>query len=153
MFLAALQVRRQKTLRIHPAAKDTIARLAPLASDASADPDAARLAADLPRLCPEAVRDSRRSASADAPEPRDVRLRQAPPLLAAPPMVACRCRDQDVTQESPPPAVAPEHQLEQKLLEPKIQLQAVQPVPQDESQSPQVRSREVRSGQVSPQEP
>ncbi len=144
MFLAALQVRRQKTLRIHPAAKDTIARLAPLASDASADPDAVRLAADLPRLCPEAVRDSRRSASADAPEP---------PLLAAPSMVACRCRAQDVTQGSPPPAVAQEHQLEQKLLEPKIQLQAVQPVPQDESQSPQVRSREVRSGQVSPQEP
>jgi hypothetical protein len=69
MFLAGLQVRRQKTLLIHPAAKGTIAHLAPLASDASADPDAVRLAADLPPLCPEAVRDSRRSASADAPEP------------------------------------------------------------------------------------
>src|SRR4029077_3548232 len=65
MVLVGLQVRRPAR-PIHPAAKDTIARLAPPASDASVDPDAVRLAADLPPQCPEAVHGSRPSASADA---------------------------------------------------------------------------------------
>jgi hypothetical protein len=82
-----------------------------------------------------------------------VQTRQALPLLDAPPTVACRCRDQDVTQEFPPPTVAREHQLEQKLLEPKMQPQGVQPVSQDESESPRVRLWQARSEQVSPQEP
>jgi hypothetical protein len=82
-----------------------------------------------------------------------VQTRQALPLLDAPLTVACRCRDQDVTQEFPPPTVAREHQLEQKLLEPKMQPQGVQPVSQDESESPRVRLWQARSEQVSPQEP
>jgi len=55
MVLVGLQVRRP----ILPAAKDTIARLAPPASDASVAPDAVRLAADFPALCQEAVLDFR----------------------------------------------------------------------------------------------
>jgi hypothetical protein len=43
--------------------------------------------------------------------------------------------------------------LEQKLLEPKMQPQGVQPVSQDESESPRVRLWQARSEQVSPQEP
>jgi len=146
MVLAGLQVR-------HPAVKDTIVRLAPPASDASVAPDAVRLAADLPPLCLEVVRDSRPSASADAPEPQNVRTRQALPLLDAPLMVACPCLAQDAAQESPLLAVAPEHQLEQKLLEPKMEPQAAQPAPQGESESPPVRSREARSEQLLPQAP
>jgi len=113
MVLVGLQVRRPAR-PIHPAAKDTIARLAPPASDASVDPDAVRLAADLPPQCPEAVHGSRPSASADAPEPQAARTRQALPLLDALTMVACPCLAQDVAQQFPP-AVVPEHRSEQKL--------------------------------------
>jgi hypothetical protein len=151
MVSVGLQVRHPTRL-IHPAAKDMIARLAPPASDASVDPDAVRLAADLPAQCPEAVRGSRPSASADAPEPQVVRTRQALPLLDALPMVVCPCLAQDVAQQFPP-SVVPEHRLEQRLLGRKLESQAVQPVPQDESASPQVRSREARSEQPSSQEP
>jgi hypothetical protein len=98
MVLVGLQVRRQARL-IHPAVKDRIARLAPRASDASVDPDAVRLAADLPAQYPEAVHGSRPSASVDAPEPQAGRTRQAPLLLDALPMVACRCLAQNVAQE------------------------------------------------------
>jgi hypothetical protein len=122
MVLVGLQVRRPPR-PIQPAVKDTIARLALPASDASAALDAVRPAADLPAQCPEAVHGSRPSASADAPEPQAVRTRQALPLLDALPMVACPCLAQDAAQQFPP-AVAPEHRLEQKL-EPKMESQAV----------------------------
>jgi hypothetical protein len=123
MVLVGLPVPRS----IHRAAKDRIARLDPPASDASAALDAVRLAADLPPRCPEVARGSRRSASADAPEPQAVRTRQALPLLDALPMVACPRLAQ--AQEFSPPVVAPERPLEQKLLEPKMESQSVQPVP------------------------
>jgi hypothetical protein len=122
MVLVGLQVRRPPR-PIRPAVKDTIARLAPPAPDASAALDAVRPAADLPAQCPEAVHGSRPWASADAPEPQAVRTRQALPLLDALPMVACPCLAQDAAQQFPP-AVAPEHWLEQKL-EPKMESQAV----------------------------
>lgn len=51
------------------------------------------------------------------------------------------------------PAVVPEPQLALLKLEPKMEPPAVQPVPQDESESPQVRSQEAHSAQVSPQAP
>jgi hypothetical protein len=108
---------------MHPAVKDTIARLAPPASDASAARDAVRPAADLPAQCPEAVHGSRPSASADAPEPQAVRTRQALPLLDALPMVACPCLAQHAAQQFPP-AAAPEHRWEQKL-EPQRESRAV----------------------------
>jgi hypothetical protein len=98
MVLVAPQVRRQARL-IHPAVKDMIAPLALPASDASVDPDAARLAADLPAQYPEAVRGSRPSASVDVPEPQAVWTRQAPLPLDALLMVACRYLAQDVAQE------------------------------------------------------
>jgi len=151
MVLVGLQVRHLARL-IHPTVKDMIARLAPPASDASVDPDAVRLAADLPPLCPGAVRDFRRSASADAPEPQAVRTRRALPLLDALPMVPCPRLAQDVAQEFLPLAVAPEHQLEQKLLEPKMEPRAAQLALLDESESPQVCSREAHSAGLSPQE-
>ncbi len=147
MVSAGLQVRRPSRL-VRPAATDRAVHLALSASDASADPDAVRLAADLPAQCPEVVRDSRPSALADAPEPQAVRSRQALPLLDALPMVACPHLARDVAQEFPPPAGAPERQLE-----PKMEPRDVQPALQDESASPPVRSREARSEQVSLQEP
>jgi hypothetical protein len=152
MVLVGLQVRRPAR-PIHPAVKDTIARLAPPASDASVDPGAVRLAADLPPQCPEAVHGSRPLASADAPEPEPqaVRMRQALPLLDAQPMVACPCLAQNVAQQFPS-AVVSEHRSEQKL-EPKMESQSAQRELQDESASPQVRSRETQSERVSPQEP
>jgi hypothetical protein len=119
MVLVGLQVRRPA----RPTVKDTIARLAPPASDASVDPDAVRLAADLPPQSPEAVRGSRPSASVDAPEPQAARTRQALPLLDALTMLACPCLAQDEAQQFPP-AVVPEHRSEQKL-EPKIEPPAV----------------------------
>ena len=155
MVLADPQVRRPARL-IHPAVKHTIARLGPLASVASADPDAVRPGADLPAQCPEAVRDSHRLALADAPEPKAVspcqswQERPQPDALrmAARPCLA-QLRDQAVAQKFPLPAVAPEPQLALLKMEPP----AVQPVPQDESESPQVRSQEAHSAQVSPQAP
>jgi hypothetical protein len=66
MVLVDLQVRHPTRL-VHPTAKDTDARLGPPASDAWVDPDAVRPAADCLVLCPEVVRDSLLSASADAP--------------------------------------------------------------------------------------
>jgi hypothetical protein len=98
MVLVALQVRRQTRL-IHPAVRDTIARLALPASDASVDPDAARLAAAPPAQFPEAVHGSRPSASVDVPEPQAVWTRRAPLPLDALLMVACRCLAQGVAQE------------------------------------------------------
>ena len=67
MVSVGLQVRRPTRL-IHPAAKDTIVRLAPPASDASVDPDAVRFVADLPARCPEAALGSLRLASVVARE-------------------------------------------------------------------------------------
>ena len=68
-------------------------------------------------------------------------------------MAVCPClaqpRDQDVAQGFLPPAAAPEPQLGLLKLEPS----AVQPVPQDESESQRVRSQEAHSAQVSPQAP
>ena len=93
MVLADPQVLRSARL-IHPAVKDTIARLGPLASVASADPDAVRPGADLPAQCPEAVRDSHRLALADALEPKAVLLCQSwqePPQPDAPPTAVCPC--------------------------------------------------------------
>ena len=58
MVLVDPQVRRPNRL-VRPSAMDTTVRPAPLASDASADPDAVRLAADFPALCQEAVPDFR----------------------------------------------------------------------------------------------
>jgi hypothetical protein len=75
MVLADPPVRHPARL-IHQAAKDTTAHLAPQASDALVDPDAVRPGADLPAQSPEAVRDSRRLALADAPEPKAVSLCQ-----------------------------------------------------------------------------
>jgi len=71
MVLVGPQVRHPTRL-VHRTAKDTDVRLDPPAWDASADLDAVRPAADFPtrRLCPEAVRDSRPSAWADALEPK-----------------------------------------------------------------------------------
>ena len=91
MVLVGLPVR-----PIHPAVKDMIAHLAPPASDASVDPDAVRLAADLPPQCPEAAHDFRPSASVDAPEPQAVRPCQGLPPLAAPQKVVFRSLAQDV---------------------------------------------------------
>ena len=151
MVLAAPQVRRPPR-RVRLTAKDRVVRPAPPASDASVDPDAVRLAVDLPAQFPEEAHDFRRSASADAQGPQAVRLCQARPLLGAPRMAAaCRCLAQDVVREFPFPFVAQEHWLEQK--EPKKELQDAQLGPQDESVSPPVRLWEARSGQVSPQEP
>jgi len=75
MVLAGLPVHHPTRL-VHLAAKDTGARLGLPTSDASVDPDAVRPAADCLAQCPEVVRGSRRSASADAPEaawPRQAR--------------------------------------------------------------------------------
>ncbi len=89
MVLAALQVRHPTRL-VHPIAKDTGARLGLPASDASVDPDAVRPAADCLAQCPEVVRDSRRSASADAPEAAR-QVRQVLPQQCAPPKVVRSC--------------------------------------------------------------
>jgi hypothetical protein len=74
MVLVGPQVHHPTRL-VRQTAKDTDVRLDPPAWDASVDLDAVRrLAADFPtrRQCPEAVRDSRPSASADALEPKAV---------------------------------------------------------------------------------
>ncbi len=134
MVLVGLQVR-HPIRQIHPAVKDTFAHLAPPASDASVAPDAGRLAADLPPLCPVAVRGSRQSASADATERKTVQRRREPRLRYAPPMVVCRRLAQNA--EFPQPVAAPEHQFESKL-EPQV----AQPEPQDESEQPQAAHSE-----------
>jgi hypothetical protein len=89
MVLAGLPVHCLARL-VHPTVKDTGDHLAPPASDASVDPDAVRLAADCLAQCPEAVRDSRRSASADAPEAAR-QVRQVLPQQGAPPKVVRSC--------------------------------------------------------------
>jgi hypothetical protein len=81
MVSVALLVRRP-ILQVHQTAKDTFA-LDPQASDASADPDAVRLAVGRPAQCPVAVRGCLLSASADAPEPKDVSPFQEMPLRGA----------------------------------------------------------------------
>ena len=99
---------------IHQAVKDMIARLAPPASGAWVDPDAVRLAADLPPRCPEAARDFRPSALVDAPEPQAVGTCQALLPPAAPPRVACRYLARDAAQQFPLPDVVLEPLLELK---------------------------------------
>jgi hypothetical protein len=137
MVLAGRQVRRQ-IRRIHPDAKDRAVHLVPLASDASAAPDAVRLAADLPPLCPVAVHGSRQSASADATEPKTVQRRRELRLLDA----LRRRLAQNV--EFPQPVAVPEPQSEPKLVS-KMQPQVAQQETQDESEQPQ----EAHSEQVS----
>jgi hypothetical protein len=136
MVLVGLQVR-------HPAVKDTIAHLVPKASDASVDPDAVRFVADLPARCPEAALGFLRLASVDAQEPQAA---QALLLLDALPMVASPRHGRDGALKFPPQAVEHVHPLEQRLLEPKMEARAAQPVPRDESGSRQ----EARSEPVSP---
>jgi len=134
MVLVGLQVRHPTRL-VRQTAKGTDVRLDPLAWDALADPDAVRLAADLPPLCREAVRGSRQSASADATEPKTVQRRRELRLLDALPTVVCRRLAQNA--EFPQPVAAPEHQFESKL-EPQV----AQPEPQDESEQPQAAHSE-----------
>ena len=146
MVLAGPQVR-HPTRPVHSDAKDTASRLAPPASDASVDPDAVRPGADFPAQCLEAVHGSRRSAWADAQEPKAVC--QKPPPQDALPMVVCPSLAQVAAQDFPPPAVGPGLPLE-----PKMEPRAAQPERLDESESVQVRSQEARSAQFSPpQEP
>jgi hypothetical protein len=123
---------------VRPNAKDRIARLALLVSGASVDPDAVRLAAGLPPRCPEAVRDSRRSALAAAPEPRAVPSCWALRPLGVLPMAAYLALNVDAF---PLPVAAPEF-----LFASKLELLVAQPEPLDESESPQ----EARSEQASP---
>ena len=78
-----------------------------------------------------------------------MQARQALLLLDAPPMVVSPRPARDVAPEFRPPTVAQVHPLEQKLLEPKMEARAAQPVPQDEWGSLQ----EARSEPVSRQEP
>jgi len=142
MIFVGPRVRRRSRL-VRPTAKDRVVHLALLASDVSVAPDVVHLAAGFPPPCPEAVRDSRRSALADAPELQDARPFQALPPLDAPPMVVCRCLAQDAAQ-FPPPFAAP-----QSLFEWKLEPQVAPPEPRDESELPQ----EARLEQVSPPEP
>jgi hypothetical protein len=142
MIFVGLRVRHRSRL-VRPTAKDRVVHLAPLASDVLVAPDGVHLAADFPLPFPEAVRDSRQSALADAPELQDARPFQAQPPLDAPPMVVCRCLGQDAAQ-FPPPVAAPESPFEWKL-EPQVASRG----PRGESELPQ----EVRWAQVSPQEP
>jgi len=123
MVLVGLRVRRP----ILPAVKDTIARLAPPASDASVAPDAVRLAADLPPLCPGAVRGSRQSASADATAPKTVQRRREVRLPDALPMVVCRRLAQNA--EFQQPVAVPEPRPG-----PKLEPQVAPPEPEDESE-------------------
>jgi hypothetical protein len=97
MILVGPQVRHQSRL-VRPTAKDRVDRLARLASDASVAPDVVHLAAGFPHPCPEAVRGSRRSALADAPELRDARPSQALLPLDALLMAVCRRLGQDAAQ-------------------------------------------------------
>jgi hypothetical protein len=129
---------------VHSTAKDRVVHLARPASDASVAPDVARLAADLPPQCPEAVRDSRQSALGDAPEPQDAWPFQALPLPDAPPMVVCRCLAQ-VAAQLPLPVAAPE-----PLFESKLEPQVAQP--QDESELPQEGSEQVSPSELWSQE-
>ena len=122
MVLVGLRVRRP----ILPAVKDTIARPAPPASDASVAPDAVRLAADLPPLCPVGVRGSRQSASADATGPKAVQRRELR-LLDALPKVVCRRLAQNA--ELLQPVAVPEPRSG-----PKLEPQVAQPEPEDESE-------------------
>ena len=142
MILVGPQVRHRSRL-VRPTAKDRVDRLAPLASDASVAPDVVHLAAGFPHPCPEAVRGSRRSALADAPELRDAWPFQALPLLDAPPMVVCRCLAQDAAQ-FPPPVAAPDCLFEWKS-EPQV-------APRGPRDEPEL-SQEARLEQVSPPEP
>ena len=75
MVLADPQVPRPN-LQVHPIATDTVVRPALRALDASVGPDAVRLGVALPDRCPEAVLGFRRSALADALEPKAWRLQQ-----------------------------------------------------------------------------
>jgi hypothetical protein len=142
MILVGPLVRHRSRL-VRPTAKDRVDRLALLASDASVAPDVVHLAAGFPHPCPEAVRGSRRSALADAPELRHAWPFQALPPLDAPPMVVRRCPAQDAAH-FPPPVAAPE-----SLFESKLEPQVAPPEPRDESELPQ----EARLEQVWPQEP
>jgi hypothetical protein len=139
MVLVGLQVR-------HPAVKDTIAHLVPNALDASVDPDGVRFVADLPARCPEAARGSLRLASVDAQEPQAAQPRQALLQLDALPMVASPRPVRDAATEFPPQVVEQVQPLEPRLLDPKMEVRAAQPVPRDESGSRQ----EARSEPVSP---
>lgn len=111
MVSAAQRVRRRSRW-VRLIAKDRIVHLDPQASDASVDPDAVRLAADRPLLCLEGVRDSRRSASADVPEPQAVRPSQVLPLLDVRPTAVCPAQTADAFR---PPVVVPEPLFESKL--------------------------------------
>jgi len=111
MILVGPRVR-HRSRPVRPTAKDRVVHLAPLASDVSVAPDVVHLAAGFPPPCPEAVRGSRRSALADAPEFPDARPFQALPPLDAPPMVVSRCLAQDAAQF--PPVAAPESPFEWK---------------------------------------
>ena len=113
MIFVGLRVRHRSRL-VRPTAKDRVVHLAPLASDASVAPDVVLLAAGFPHPCLEAVRGSRRSALADAPELRSAWPFQAMPPLDAPPMVVCPRLAQDAAQ-FPPRVAAPESLLEWKL--------------------------------------
>ncbi len=90
MVLVGPQVRHSAHL-IHLTVKDRIVHLAPTISDASVDPDVARLAVDLPTQCSEVVRGSRQSASAGAPRPQAVlRCQELPQPDALGSRRACR---------------------------------------------------------------
>jgi hypothetical protein len=105
-------VRRPNRLAL-PIAMDTVFHLGQMALDASVDPDAVRLAFDLPALCREAGRDFLRLASADAQAsqtahlPRErLKLQPAEPrtVAHASPVLAL---EPDAVQEFPM-VVAPE---------------------------------------------
>jgi hypothetical protein len=142
MIFVGPRVRHRSRL-VRPTAKDRVVHLAPLASDVSVAPDVVHLAAGFPPPCPEAVRGSRRSALAGAPELRDAWPFQAQPPLDAPPMVVRWCLAQDAAK-FPPLVAAPEYRFESKS-EPQV----APPEPRGESELPQ----EARLEQVSPQEP
>jgi hypothetical protein len=78
------------TRLVRLAAKDTGDRLGLPTSDASVDPDAVLPAADCLAQSPEVVRDSRRSASADAPEAAR-QVRQGLPRQDVPPKAVRSC--------------------------------------------------------------
>jgi len=104
-----------------------------------------------PQVPKEAVRDFRPLASVDAMEVQAARQPLAHPRLplVVPPMVAAAFRSlahcraqllvQNVAQEFPPQAAAPE-----LLTEPKLEPQVARSVQPDESESEQARSLEAR---------
>jgi hypothetical protein len=142
MVLVGPQVRHSAHL-IHLTVKDRIVHLAPTISDASVDPDVARLAVDLPTQCSEVVRGSRQSASAGAPRPQAVLRCQELPQPDALLMAVCPCL-LDAAQEFPQPLAAPEPQCESKLLDPQVA--------QSERQGESELLQEARSEQVLPRE-